>query len=146
VPKTGSSTGSSVNLRLASRIYQQAVGAASSPSSEEEVDGNRTQSASTPQHLLSVCRNRFQHASAFRLGYGRRDRMRSVLWSVVRDPTDRFVSEYFHFVVSRGRRNASDDSVPRKYLPLEEPEGAPELPGPVPGLASAGCCGGRRYR
>jgi Sulfotransferase family len=117
VPKTGSSTGSSVNLRLASRIYQKVVGAASTPSSseEEEVGGNRTRSAS-PQIHLGVCRNRFQHSSAFRLGYGRWNRTRSVLWSVVRDPTDRFVSEYFHFFVSRGRRNASDDAVLRKYL------------------------------
>jgi Sulfotransferase family len=111
VPKTGSSTGSSVNLRLASRIYHKVVGSASS-----EV-GDRTQSSEPfPPNQPRVCRNRFTHAEAYIMGYGQRDRMRSVLWSVVRDPTDRVVSQYFHFFISRGGRNASDDSVFRYFL------------------------------
>jgi Sulfotransferase family len=121
VAKTGSSTGASVNLRLASRLYQKAAAdAASSPPSS---DGNRTQSllpppvsASSLREHRRVCRNRFKHWPANAAGYGQRNRARSVLWSVVRDPTDRLVSEYFHFYVSRGGFNATDDSAFRRYL------------------------------
>jgi Sulfotransferase family len=116
VPKTGSSTGSSVNLRLASRIYEKVVGSSSAELSSSE--GNQTQQQASPFRQLPprVCRNRFKHSPAHVLGYGRRDRLRSILWSVVRDPTDRVVSEYFHFGISRGGRNASDDSAFRDYL------------------------------
>jgi Sulfotransferase family len=109
VPKTGSSTASSVNLRLASRIYQKRTEAAKS----SESAGNRSQSSPSPQE---VCRSRSMHSPAHRIEYGRRDRMRSVLWSVVRDPAARAVSQYFHFYVSRFGHNASDDSAFRKFL------------------------------
>jgi Sulfotransferase family len=113
VPKTGSSTGSSVNLRLASRIYRKVVAAAPASASE---DGNRTQESSSSSQRMRACRNRFMHAPACVMEYGQRDTTQSVLWSVVRDPTDRVVSQYFHFYVTRGGRNASDESAFRDFL------------------------------
>jgi len=56
-----------------------------------------------------ICRVRFLHGWAgpkmFR--YGKRDDRRSFLWTTVRHPTPRAVSEYFHFHVGRRGRPVS---------------------------------------
>lgn len=78
--KTGSSTAAGVHLRIARNV------------------------AARQQHTdYSVCKTRFLHgqASPSRFDYGARQRHASFLWTLVRDPTDRAASEFFHFEVSR---------------------------------------------
>ena len=47
------------------------------------------------------CRARWDHSSAYALDYHHRHRAQSFLWTVVREPTRRAVSQFFHFQVSR---------------------------------------------
>lgn len=90
-PKTGSSTGAGINLRIAANI------------------GRR--------HDLETCKNRFHHNKAAK--YSQRDPQKSFLWSMVRDPTSRSISEFFHFQVSRRGVRPSDRNVLR-FLKEEE--------------------------
>ena len=62
-----------------------------------------------------VCRVRFNHPMASRLKYSIRDKANSFLWSVLREPTRRFVSEFFHFGVSRNFIQPTDDNI-RAYM------------------------------
>ena len=50
------------------------------------------------------CHTRYGHPAAHRLKYHQRDRLHSFLWSIIREPTKRDVSEFFHFGVSRGAK------------------------------------------
>lgn len=56
----------------------------------------------------AMCKVRFDHTPAFQLQYGQRNKSKSFLWSFVRDPTNRAVSEFFHFGVSRLKMEPSD--------------------------------------
>jgi len=47
------------------------------------------------------CRVTFNHEKARERHYGRRDRTRSFLWTVIRDPTARAVSAFYHFRIGR---------------------------------------------
>ncbi|GKY92930.1 hypothetical protein MPSEU_000262000 [Mayamaea pseudoterrestris] len=85
-PKTASSTAASVTLRLA---YSAAA------------------KRNNNNHDL-LCRNRIKHF-AHEMNYLNRDKRSSLLWSMVRDPTSRAISEYFHFRVSRQHVEPSDD-------------------------------------
>jgi Sulfotransferase family len=157
VPKTGSSTGASVNLRIASRIYHKMFASASSggdasstlvdningssnnasvPAESKRLNRRQIQRRRRQQQQLvgqrrrnhrleqqqqqvtvpPLCKNRVQHANTHSLGYDQRHKSRSVLWTVVRDPTDRAVSEFFHFHVSRRGRNGTDDAAFRDYV------------------------------
>ena len=80
--KTGSSTASGVNIRIARNVAQR-----------------RNQS--------SICKARFHHAKASRL-YPTRSKQNSFAWSILRDPTSRLVSQFFHFEVSRAKKEPSD--------------------------------------
>jgi hypothetical protein len=65
--------------------------------------GNRFASNARPN--ATHCHTRYYgHPAAHRLKYHARDRRRSFLWSVIREPTRRDVSEFFHFGVSRGAK------------------------------------------
>lgn len=79
--KTGGSTAASINLRIASTLKPG-----------------------------SLCQARFNHGTAFSLQYATRDRTKSFLWTVLREPTARFVSEFFFFQVSRLGVTASDEN------------------------------------
>lgn len=89
-PKAGSTTAASVTLRIAHQL---------------SVAQNKT-TMTKPQ----LCRNRVQHTVARMMGYKWRNKTNSVLWSVLRDPTARALSQYFHFHVSRKGIEASDES------------------------------------
>jgi hypothetical protein len=82
-PKTGSSTAASVTLRIASRVGRD--------------------------RDIPLCKNRVQHSKANAMNYVHRDKRKSILWSLVRDPTSRAVSQFFHFHVSRRNKLPSDD-------------------------------------
>jgi Galactose-3-O-sulfotransferase len=87
--KTGSSTTSGVHLRMARNIAQRRTGASS----------------------FDICDIRFDHGPDPTPGYTLfRDRLpeQSFLWTVLRDPTQRAVSHFFHFMVSRKKLEPTD--------------------------------------
>ena len=84
--KTGSSTASGIDLRIARNVA-------------------RRQNTG-----FDVCKTRYDHAWASAL-YHSLDRNKSFLWTILRDPTSRAVSQLFHFHVSREKQNTTDDSL-----------------------------------
>ena len=105
--KTGSSTCSGINLRIArnvaSRQLFDKIGASA-------INNNETHS--------SFCQARFSHgpqpypaASLF----ANRTAEESFLWTVLREPTKRAISEFFHFQVSRNQRDPTDENL-RNFL------------------------------
>ena len=49
------------------------------------------------------CLHRSMHGSALDLEYDQRDHKRSFLFSLIRDPTKRAISEFFHFRVAQAQ-------------------------------------------
>jgi hypothetical protein len=84
IPKTASSTAATITMRMASQIGLS--------------------------RNVSLCKFRAGHDSAVETGYAGRDRSKSILWSLVRDPTARCISQFFHFTVSRDGQNSSDEN------------------------------------
>ena len=62
------------------------------------------------------CQHRTMHASSVTLDYTHRDKEKSFLFSLVRDPTKRILSEYFHFTVSWLREEPTDANVIKKAI------------------------------
>jgi hypothetical protein len=87
--KTGSSTSAGVNLRMARNVARR----------QQQQDGK--------DNNYEICRSRFDHAFASDR-YATRKVDDSFLWSVIRSPTKRFVSQFFHFMVSRRKLEPSD--------------------------------------
>lgn len=81
--KTGSSTSSGINLRIARNVARR--------------QGKN----------FTMCRARYDHAWASSL-YSNRIRDKTFMWSIVRNPTSRLMSQFFHFVVSRQKLEPSD--------------------------------------
>jgi len=69
---------------------------------------------------IKMCKVRFDHTAAFQLEYGKRNKQKSFLWSFVRDPTDRAVSEFFHFGVSRLKMEPSDANFKHYMLEMRK--------------------------
>ena len=82
--KTGSSTMAGVYLRLAHR------------------KGEKMNENGGP------CKMRVDHSSARKMEYANRDKKRSFLISLLRDPTKRSISSYFHFKVSEKKEDPID--------------------------------------
>jgi hypothetical protein len=95
--KTGSSTSSGITLRIARNAA-------------------RRQKQSYP-----LCKVRFDHAWASKLFYDL-DFAESVLWTMVREPTSRIVSQFFHFEVSRDKHEPTDEYF-LEYLRSEKNSG-----------------------
>jgi Sulfotransferase family len=95
--KTGSSTCVGVHLRIA-----RSMAATSKLSTHGEIP-------------MSMCRVQFEHATARQLQYAERSRENSFLWTAVRDPTQRAISHFFHFGVSR-RNIAPTDKNFQQFL------------------------------
>ena len=89
--KAGSSTVAGVALRIARSIAQK-------------------RHLSTP-----VCQVRYNHPMASKLKYKDRIKAESFLWSILREPTRRFVSEFFHFGFSRNFIQPTVSNI-RKYM------------------------------
>ena len=86
--KTGSSTTSGVHLRMARNIAKRRI----------------------KQHF-NICETRFSHGPTFTPGYTlfrHRIQEKSFLWTIMRDPTKRAISHFFHFIVSRGKYEPTD--------------------------------------
>jgi Galactose-3-O-sulfotransferase len=86
--KTGSSTVAGILLRLAHRY------------STEIHDGT----------IEKPCRLRIDHSSARVMNYTHRKRSKSFLLSLLRDPTQRAISHYFHFKVSEDKEDPTDEN------------------------------------
>jgi hypothetical protein len=82
--KTGSSTVAGVHLRISHNVALR--------------QGSK----------YSICKSRFDHALAIQLKYARRSNDESFLWTVLREPTTRATSQFFHFAVSREKVEPSD--------------------------------------
>jgi hypothetical protein len=91
--KTGSSTASGITLRMSRNIAARNL---PPPSTAHGV----------PEPM---CRTRYDHGWASHL-FPTRVRQRSFLWTLVRDPTARVVSQFFHFQVSRKKTEPSDEN------------------------------------
>ena len=88
--KTGSSTTSGVHLRIARNVAQRRY-----------------------QQNFDICNTRFDHGPDFHPGYTlfrQRIPEKSFLWTVLRDPTARAISEFFHMVVSRQKNEPTDQN------------------------------------
>jgi hypothetical protein len=86
--KTGSSTASGVHLRIARNVAKR--------STESNFD---------------ICHTRFDHGPDYNTGFTLfRNRIpeQSFLWTVLRDPTQRAISEFFHIIVSRQKKEPTD--------------------------------------
>lgn len=84
--KTGSSTVTGVTLRIAQVMAKRL------------------------KKKFNICKSRFDHSLAFKLKYGKRDRKKSFLWTVIREPNKRATSQFFHFQVSREKKEPSDEN------------------------------------
>ena len=88
--KTGSSSAAGINIRLARGLARK-LG-----------------------KDYEFCKTRFDH-SRVNQAFPSRDKKRSFAWSIIRDPTSRLVSQFFHFEVSRNKVEPSDDEF-RRFL------------------------------
>jgi len=91
--KTGSSTASGIALRLARNVAQRQHNNTSAPS----------------------CEVAYAHKTCHTQRYENRVIGDSFLWSIIRDPTQRALSEFFHFQASRKGVAVTDENV-RKFL------------------------------
>jgi hypothetical protein len=62
------------------------------------------------------CHHRAMHGSAQSYVYAQRDRSESFLFSLVRDPTKRAISQFFHFAVSAQGGQVPTDATFQEYL------------------------------
>jgi Galactose-3-O-sulfotransferase len=88
--KTGSSTTSGVHLRIARNVAQR---------------------RRTKEFNITICDSRFDHGPDIHPGYtlfGNRIPNESFLWTILRDPTKRAISQFFHFEVSRAKIEPTD--------------------------------------
>lgn len=94
VPKTASSTLAGVGLRIAHRKGSQLL-------RRDEHDGE-----------VQVCNAHTSHGDVIAdFHYARRDRVRSFLWTFLREPTRRTVSQYFFNQVSRHGKEPTDKNI-----------------------------------
>jgi hypothetical protein len=96
IPKTGSSSGAGVHLRIARNVARR-----------------------SPSYNFDICKARCRHGKAHphgNLRLARRDVNASFVWTLVREPTQRAVSSFFHFQVARRAIEPTDDNFVR-YLP-----------------------------
>jgi len=102
--KTGSSTAAGIHLRIAKNQARRAASGRK---------GGPLPGREGRFSAFDLCRVRFDHAVARYLyssdAEGPRERRPgSFLWTVIRDPTDRAVSQFFHFIVGRHKVEPSD--------------------------------------
>ena len=89
--KTGSSTGAGIHLRIAQSV-------AAMKTNKQSLQNNITAPSTV---VFPMCQSQFDHSTARKMKYASRDPERSFLWSILRDPTERAISQFFHFEVSR---------------------------------------------
>lgn len=95
-PKTASSTTGGIMLRISRNLHRRAH--------NNQVDAS----------ACNVTQTHYAYPASM-YGYRNRNKQKSFLWSFLRDPTSRFVSEFFHFQVSREGVQPTDTNFQR-YL------------------------------
>lgn len=116
--KTGSSTSAGIQLRIARNVARRKMGL-SLPRDTSDSPGPQL-----PQHQLETvrCRADFDHGPwgpfAGHKMYSQRIKGKSFLWSIIREPTDRVISMFFHMPVSRHNIEPTDRNF--KHFILEE--------------------------
>lgn len=70
----------------------------------------RSMAAQTPNVNTTICNTRFGHPPAWYNEYFKRDKLNSFLWTILREPTKRHISEFYHFRVSRDKWEPTDDN------------------------------------
>eukprot|EP00985_Skeletonema_marinoi_P032393 scaffold39122_cov109-Skeletonema_marinoi.AAC.1 len=88
--KSGSSTGAGVTLRIRDGLSRR-------------LTLNETAPANCFAH--------YNHATARELRFEQRDPSQSFLWSIVREPAQRTLSNYFYFSISRQNHTATEDGI-----------------------------------
>ncbi|CAB9503581.1 expressed unknown protein [Seminavis robusta] len=97
--KTGSSTCAGIHLRIARNMAARKFGSA-------------TEGEGRPGPM---CQSQFHHAPARAMKYSGRSKEGSFLWTVVREPTQRAISDFFHFGVT-GRSLEPTAKALKQYL------------------------------
>lgn len=75
----------------------------------------RSKAAQTPDVNTTICNTRFGHPPAWYNEYYKRDKLNSFLWTIIREPTKRHVSEFSHFRVSRDSWEPTDKNFFRHF-------------------------------
>ena len=88
--KTGGSSAAGVNLRIAKNLQE------------------RYYPHYSTQNNSELCLSRNDHATSHSLQMNQRIREESFLWTILREPTSRIVSQFFHFQVSREKVEPTD--------------------------------------
>ncbi len=96
--KTGSTTVAGIIMRLSHRRAQRHV-----------KDQNKEPSLDVEKKSQDLfCQHRANHGSAVHYQYAKRDKSKSFLLSIVRNPTRRAISHFFHFGVVAYRNEPND--------------------------------------
>jgi hypothetical protein len=103
IHKTASSTGAGINKRIARHAAVAMKKLAAAASAQNTTTTDTTNSATT---INSRCKQFSEHGPLYR------KKKHTLLWTNVRDPATRSVSEFFHFKVGRGGKNATTDLLP----------------------------------
>ena len=90
--KTGSTTLAGVTARIARNVAQRQL------LKQQQQQQSRTIMSNNTTNLSCTCR--FVHIRARK--FANRNQTNSFLWSVVREPTSRLISKFYHFYIGRG--------------------------------------------
>jgi len=123
--KVGSTTMTNIVMRLAFNRGEQAVqkeldnlqanSGTNQTSRQSDYLEQQTQQILRKWKSTAVCEYRSNHGTSIEYEYSQRNKEKSFLFSLVRDPTQRAISAYFHFVVSYYQETPTDENFQR-YL------------------------------
>ena len=124
--KTGSTTLTSIFMRLAHsrakthplniarRSNGQNSTAVVETTKKEEEDGDNDDGVA--RRGFKVCKHRTNHGFGVKYGFDKRKKEHSFLTTIIRDPTSRAISRFFHFDVTVGQKVPTDVMFQRKLL------------------------------
>ena len=101
--KTGGSTAAGIHIRISRNVARR-----------QQQQQLTQESRSQLQRMIPYCRGQWDHAWAYNM-LKDRQRDKSFTWTLLRDPTRRVASQFFHFEVTREGTPATDESF-QKYL------------------------------
>ena len=107
--KTGSTTASSIHVRIAynlarrRRRHRQWNNHTNATTAVTTTTTTSSTTTSNNEYYYPICATRHLHgwAGPRMYHYGQRHAATSLLWTILREPTARYLSEFFHFQVSR---------------------------------------------
>lgn len=108
--KTGGSTAAGIHVRMMNHIAQQQQGR-QVPIKDYDGGRNNTVSKQTIRAFSGKlsCQGKWDHDWAYRM-FRNRNRDESFTWTVLREPTTRVISQFFHFEVTRLGTSTNDGS------------------------------------